>query len=366
MKRIRFSPFSFTEFYLLEAAELKVNGLPETERWRHSIRYYTDMLNSVKPQFDELFGRALRDYLWLASIGEARHAHRKSDYSIPEILRQGRSDAYLDGTKFSPDIEDNRKRLRSVFADYDWNSGGYGGDRWGTIVKAIDLYYTTPVGIFIDHCADLKHNGGLAFNKNPDFWKYDRGYSQAMPLLNLKRDTDDLLYEVDNVYSQSRLEKYMTNDIAEIISLAWARFECLPHSYSLRMLRSHRAYKIVLLPDYQDGRFSKPLSNWRCAMCDKPHTHGQVVSGGHKEICFDCADRCDHCGNPVHPNNYQYIDDLQQKLCKTCKSNFTNACRDCGTIHWKLDLNDKYICRSCWSTYEELSLIHISEPTRPY
>ena len=347
-----FCPFSFTEFYMLDAIGLKVRGLHEEDRWRHSIQHLSQMLDDVQPKFNAVFGRALRDYLWLSAIGEARHAHGQTKHSIPEIKRGSRESCYRDGYDYSPDIVENRDKLRSMFDDYHWSSSSYGGKKWGTIVGAIDLYYTTPMAVFIDHCADLKHNGGLAFNKNPEFWDYHDGYSEAMPLLNLKRDTDDLLYNIDKVYSQGRLKMYMTYEVSILVELAWARFDCLPYAYK-RNFRGKRRYREHLLPTYDTKVFTEPLSNWRCVTCDTPLVKGETVYGNGQEICFDCADTCEHCGELVHPNQNKYYDgDINQHLCQTCRNDYTSKCNHCHERFWDINLNDIGVCRDCYEDYE--------------
>src|SRR3990167_4646165 len=52
------------------------------------------------------------------------------------------------------------------FNAHQWG-GSYGGPKWGKIARAAALYYTlrgAPT-VFADHCVDLDHNGGLAFDK---------------------------------------------------------------------------------------------------------------------------------------------------------------------------------------------------------
>lgn len=351
---IKFSPFTFTEFYLLDAVELKVRDVGVEANFRHSMVFLKTMLTNVKSSFEEDFGRALHDYVWVASVGEARHASHKLSVSIPEISGGGRSEAYWEAEKFPPSPE-NREIVRSIFEDYDWG-GGYGGDAWGSIVRALDLYYReeTPVGIFIDHCADLQHNNGMAFNKNPDFWNYGPGHNEFMSFMNFKRDTDDLLKKIDQVYTQSFLEKHMVAPVKRVVNLAWSCFGCKPYSYEY-LNGKVRRYDTGVLISYGNSRLSDIVSNFRCSYCNDPIT-GDYEEYSSQIACEDCLTYCDHCDCYEHPTKVTYLNGIGQDICRSCKTSYTSICQDCGEYEWDIDMVDTdlgLVCRGCAQSYEE-------------
>jgi len=320
--------------------------------------YLSTLLKEVKPQFEKDFGRALHDYVWIASVGEARHASHKLSYSIPEINNASRSSTYLKAREFPP-TPHNREVIRSIFEDYDWG-GGYGGDAWGSIVRALELYYQeeTPVGIFIDHCADLQHNNGMAFNKNPNFWDESPGRSEFMSFLNFKRDTDHLLKHIDNVYHQYYLENFLTSKVKKIVNLAWSRFNCLPITYSY-LNGEYRSYDMSKLVSYSTKSFSAPISNYRCDYCQCPVDRDSCLVYGGERCCDDCLVYCDHCDSYHHPQLVRNYSNLNMALCTDCKLTYTSTCADCAEVIWDEDLVDTalgLVCQDCAQSYTECGI----------
>jgi hypothetical protein len=54
-------------------------------------------------------------------------------------------------------------KLRDLFLEC-WLQP-YGGSAWAIISETAMKYWSMPPEIFIDHCVDLSHHGGLAFDK---------------------------------------------------------------------------------------------------------------------------------------------------------------------------------------------------------
>lgn len=354
-KKMRWSPYSFTEFYILDAVELKLRDAGSDAIWRPSLAYLKDMLDEVKPKFEQEFADILRDYVWIASIGEARHSGRCIGMYIPEVRNSSRSETYIDGYQFAPSPE-NREIVRSIFEDWDWG-GGYGGKKWGEIVRALDLYYSgVPKGVFIDHCADLQHNGGMAFNKNPEFWDWSPGHSQFMSFMNLKRDTDDLLPNLREVYQYKTVEAYTTTPVKKVLNLAWARFDCLPKNW--RFLGGvSPVYKKKLHIKYGDRTFSDIQSRYTCAFCGDSVGSGCERHGG-EYSCPDCMTYCDHCAEYHHPNTVEWYDSLGQNVCDQCVHDYTTQCSYCQEQTWDMDIRGDDVCRVCWEQFEECEICH--------
>jgi len=348
--KLMWSPYTFTEFYMLDAVALKLRDAGEDALWRPSIAYLNDMLNEVKPRFEKNFGRILRDYLWISSLGEARHAGRCIKFYLPDIPQGSRSETYIDGYDYPP-TEYNREQVRSVFEDFGWG-GGYGGDAWGSIVRALDLYNdTTPVGIFIDHAADLQHNGGMAFNKNPEFWDWNPGHNQFMSMMNMKAGTDDLLFNLDSVYTQDRVNKYTSSEVKKIVNLAWARFDCLPKKWSFMNGVSGR-YKLSLYVSYGISELSPPESKYKCSYCYDPIGTDYMEHNG-EYACSDCYSYCEYCHEDKHPATVQHYDGVDQDLCDRCREDYTSTCTQCGDRVWDMDIIEQGACRDCFNEFKE-------------
>jgi hypothetical protein len=124
-------------------------------------------LRVFRRAYAERLARNLFDFCVMASYGEARHRDGHY-YAMGEGSAQGRSAAYLKATKYDPKYL--IPLLERMFCWVSWggtDNTGYGGPRWGNIAITAGRYYDlleNPV-LFVDHCVDLVHNGGMAFNK---------------------------------------------------------------------------------------------------------------------------------------------------------------------------------------------------------
>jgi hypothetical protein len=171
--KIRDVEAAVTGMYLIEELSLTVplEKLPPILQTRFA---------EMRGTYAATMARNLFDYLAIACMGEARHFHTQS--AIPK----GRHIAYQFALEHDPRVF--LPVLVNVFCKGKWGSS-YGGPKWGNIAKAASLYFKMagkPL-MFADHCVDLAHNGGLAFNKgiilkNPP----DQGHYFAM--LNQKRE----------------------------------------------------------------------------------------------------------------------------------------------------------------------------------
>ena len=146
------------DFYFMEAILVHPPkfGNKAQEKLRDDAQAYQDrVVENLAP--------ALYDYLFMACMGEARHAYNKTAKYIPNIERGGgRSQAYhtalnFDRTKMLP-------ALHKLFTQT-WGGGGYGGGSWANIASGAMEYGVLPDKAFIDHVIDLEHNGGHCFDK---------------------------------------------------------------------------------------------------------------------------------------------------------------------------------------------------------
>ena len=146
------------DFYFCEAILVHPPkfGNKAQEKLRDDTQAYHDrIVENLAP--------ALYDYLYMACMGEARHAYNKTALYIPNIARgTSRYDAYKKATEF--DRAKTFPKLRELFAQT-WNGGGFGGGSWAIICEGAMEYGVLPDKAFIDHVIDLEHNGGHCFDK---------------------------------------------------------------------------------------------------------------------------------------------------------------------------------------------------------
>ena len=154
-------------FYVLEVLAEKVGtGMEFFSR----KKFQRDVIEN-KAFHEAKFAAAIFDYLCLALGGEARWARDRSYFFFPELLddEKSRSSAQKWIVRFSPD--EFLPALEDLFSR-EWRGGSYGGRSWAKIAAAARMYGNIPNTVFIDHCIDLKHNSGLAFDKEIIFLLY--------------------------------------------------------------------------------------------------------------------------------------------------------------------------------------------------
>lgn len=174
-----FNSRNILDFYYLEAMVNRAKRLPEAplpsqEKWK------SDLERQYEP-FVKGFAASVRDYLFLACMGEARHGYAYGGTHFPELGNDmSRIEAYRRSIRYSP--EKNISKLIALFGEYDWYECGYGGPPWGAIATALKLYGQVPDVVFIDLVVSIEHNGGNVFNKTEvsrviafkcDLWVYD-------------------------------------------------------------------------------------------------------------------------------------------------------------------------------------------------
>ncbi|MBI5103119.1 MAG: hypothetical protein HZB33_14990 [Nitrospirae bacterium] len=146
-----------TSFYLIE--DLMLRFRPH-EASHSRLRLREDLC--VSRSFNGLLAGILFDTLVKMCFGEARHAHERCGIIIPEISGAlDRKAAYGIAEKYDPG--DSLPKLRDLFLEC-WLEP-YGGAAWAIICETAMKYRSLPDEIFIDHCVDLSHHGGLVFDK---------------------------------------------------------------------------------------------------------------------------------------------------------------------------------------------------------
>jgi hypothetical protein len=174
------------EFYLLQMMDQEKCTEPflkSHERWLRDFGKHKEL-------FEGKLAAALHDYIFIICGGEARHASMYSTRYIPDFPSQhdSRPRAYQIMPKFNP--EKCVDMLINLFDGYFWHKG-YGGESWTRIARALKLFYNKPAlpkAVLIDHCVNISHNGGLAFDKiDAGIFRYSSG-TNYVNFLNYRRD----------------------------------------------------------------------------------------------------------------------------------------------------------------------------------
>lgn len=313
----------FLDFYILETIQHFVNSDPAAE-FNHAKNKLLRDVDFELTRLARNMAQALHDYIYKASFAEARHALD----NLPMILDcldedVDRSVAYKISRKYSP--KENYKTLAELFENSGW-SGSFGGKLWLNTIKALDLIYVNHVSdkVFVDYCADLKHNNGLIFDK-PVVFSQDYSTSMLMIILSKKRDvTDFCKYVCDNQWRDS-----------VIYGREYIHFKTAQLAKRYMMLYYQKAVEFYGNKDDEDYTPEKfghatleIVANPKAQVCsncgdylpsdDVYHYNGVVY-------CHECYDNvrhpeiteyCDRCGKKRSSTN-QYIYE-EQSLCHAC------------------------------------------------
>lgn len=161
-------------FYVLDFLAATVG---EDQLFLSRGRLKKDLIET-KSAHEKMFAAAIFDYLCLALCGEARWARMKCARHIATLTNAGsRESTQQQSMRYDPSIF--LPKIATLF-DQRWHSGSYGGKSWMKIAEAAMMYGNVPDTVFIDHCVDLKHNGGLAFDKCVIWSLFYKGFSHDM------------------------------------------------------------------------------------------------------------------------------------------------------------------------------------------
>ncbi len=165
-------------FYMTEAMAHKTRGSELEVRAR---KLHESVVATIAPYF--------ATYLVLAIGGEIRHFRGSPFVVAPELRREYRLDEFFSSVT-RPDaqelvvsvLEGKSAAEQAQFAELaahvfklegrnNWDSGAFGGPRWAKIAETLHGYVagTTPASVFVDAVFDLRHNGGVLFNKHSMF-----------------------------------------------------------------------------------------------------------------------------------------------------------------------------------------------------
>jgi len=149
---------AFYDFYFLET--LKSMGLDEFNKPQAKL---IEDLDEWHTTLTDNLALAIRDYLYLACFGEARHASTRCALHWPQN-HNGLSRLSSYQIAITHNLVHALPKLIQIFDQSDWG-GGYGGKIWRQIAEAAAQYGIWPNTLFIDHAIDLEHHNGFVFSK---------------------------------------------------------------------------------------------------------------------------------------------------------------------------------------------------------
>jgi len=187
----------------------------------------------------------LADYMYLICMGEARHAVGSSGLwcwsEIPKA--NGRIGAYQFAGEYDP--LKTLPQLAELFGQPGWG-GSYGGAKWKSIANIALSFRKGELApsVYIDHVADLKHNGGTQFNKTEASqiipfelsWKSD--YYKLDSFLTFKRDTVDYFANINRSYFRS-----LSLPVGRLVIQYMQRLRLKPDNWEARPYIEYAPYK---------------------------------------------------------------------------------------------------------------------------
>jgi hypothetical protein len=352
-----FSCWSFIEFYLIESAIYEISTLPSEKHFLDSYQYLTKKIEEYHKPFTEAFALTLRDYLWFAALGEARHSGRNIAEYIPEFdgyLSDSRDSVYSNLAIDYQPTKHNRTIVYNLFNNYNWSST-YGGDNWANIVKSIGLYHKIPAPAFIDHCADLQHNGGVAFDKGSvPFWDM-AGYVELMNFLTFKFQTPHLIFDILREYKW----KVISNQISKYSAYIFNKTHAMCRTHDRRLRPSKIKYDL-----YPDSRYSGDYSlsesieggcGYSCYNCGSSYDEDEMYwnDDNGKHYCCSCVYTCESCSDTIFDDDY-YVTASSGIICNDCYYNNYFTCDGCDETHDNEYSHEHDGCSYCEDCYTNL------------
>ena len=191
----------FYNLQMLEATATTDEFLGSHIRWREDFNHF-------RLWFYKAFAQMIYDYSVLSCFGELRHTNSQCEETIATEYFWNNARNSRDSFVRNQNIPYSAKSIIHIsdilFNHYEWNSG-YGGEAWGKIALAQNLYIKGQEAVYIDHCVDLAHNNGSYFDKGMIFY--------------LNEDRGSLMNYLDFKYTAKPEELFMTCPIREIQEL---------------------------------------------------------------------------------------------------------------------------------------------------
>ena len=362
---------AFVEFYILEMIDYHLHYdeslVNEAQQFLPSTQYLGKRLTEYKDKFETAFALRLRDYLWFAAVGEARHSQKVCRVvleGMEDVQSWSRGHVYREFVEDYPPTPENVKKIYHLYYSNSWD-GSYGGDSWAKIVEAIQFYETLSHSAFIDHCADLQHNGGVAFDKNVEFWS-TTGYNNINSFLNFKFHTKSVVFDLPRYIHDYDIKEKLSTDVIYLMNKLFAVTKQSPwYDPSTRIATSRFRWNLNLDDQYsgRDWDFGYEIEIVTCSHCGDYISDGDTVvrDGYGYTYCTYCCTECDDCGEWMHPNEAdEYENSDGDYICESCSNNY-KECDDCSNIvAYDVDLCEDCVhdCTVCGKDSDSLTVVY--------
>lgn len=139
---------------------------------------YYDYADRLLQDYARNFARHIRDYLFIASLGEACHGSDRCNSHELDLWEKSpfssypssRHRVYNEAQHY--EVENGTDKLSEVFFGK-WSTSGFGGKSWGKCISLNKRYGEISNIMFVDMAINLHHNGGNVFNKPLIFFNYE-------------------------------------------------------------------------------------------------------------------------------------------------------------------------------------------------
>lgn len=97
---------------------------------------------------------------------------------------------------------------------------------------------------------------------------------------------------------------------------------------------------------------------FHCANCGQPLLEGEnFYAPDDNDYCEDCYyhlfESCDHCGEVCDRDDVQYVDSVQESVCKWCLQRDFDTCYECGEYFKVESLHEHEDEQFCWQCLNE-------------
>src|SRR3990167_3167831 len=329
-KKLRVS--MIVDFYYLELlSHLASTG--HAHNWKAAEKLVTS-LEFQKDQLSKKLARCLRDYLYEICIQEAGYA----SYHCEQAL-----DKPPNRTVHEP--KSALLALIGQFEDEGWADDGYGGESWAKIARCALEYDKLDFITFVDHVADVEHNGGELFDKYGEAadvgLKLDMKKSELEGWLEFKAHNDIL---GDGVYA-----KYLSTKTKELINRYFNIFrggmgmpsEFEPYNDDKEGWTKWEPRDIGT----KEFVASWTQRQWECENCGEM-TDDPIVLDSGDSGCDYCTLYCAEGDHSVYSDDYIW----DKVMCEDCYANSHTDCDGCGGSYHNDDITERdgeLLCPPC-------------------
>lgn len=399
---------AIVDFYILESLVYQCNYIhvpyDNGESYNVKREAIRTRINREYNRLSHELADCFRDYMWMASFGESRHAWGKVNgnsvisIDIPHSTDDGREGSMREALNYNPSNPDNVKRLLAVFNDCHWNTSSFGGRNWGKIVDSINFYNRVPCTVYVDYCMDLQHNSGTVFSKSQcykfiDFDLNGSFYCDMREFLDCKRDSKCIAEDLPIAYAGyvSRTVKNLVREWYDItpswVCMGYAKVDY--HTYKQTQWGNKVLSEKTTTPNIEREKYHTSSVTPVLSSSHSSHSspvkkvvrirRDQLFCGNCEEVvdtntedvyyikrldchvCYDCYHRivkhCEACNRRLIRNGKHSFDIVRGRYyCSECYCETFTTCYHCEeTIlmkdAWYSELSQNEYCESC---YDEL------------